>query len=58
MRKLKHLLPVLVIKILFHCLVQSYVSYYPTVWTSKFSSFLKPLSKFFDKARMLIQEAN
>ena len=58
LRKLKHIFPGSVLKILFHCLVQSYVSYCPTIWMSTFSSFLKPLSKLYDKARRLIQETN
>ena len=58
LRKLKHIFPGSVLKILYHCLFQSYVSYCPTIWMSTFSSFLKPLSKSYDKARRLIQETN
>ena len=54
----KHVFPASILKILLYCLVQSYVSCCPTVWMSTFSSFLKPLSKSYDKARRLMQKTN
>ena len=58
LRKLRHTFPGSILKILFHCLIQSYVSYCPIVWMSTFPSLLKPLSKVYNKARNLIQETN
>jgi hypothetical protein len=58
LRKLKHTFPGSILKILFHCLIQSYVSYCPIVWMPTFPLLLKPLSKVYNKARNLIQETN
>jgi hypothetical protein len=58
LRKLKHTFPESILKILFHCLIQSYVSYCPIVWMSTFPSLLKPLFKVYNKAKYRIQETN
>lgn len=46
-RKLEHIFLGLISRNLFHSFIQSYVSYCPTVSMSTFSSFLKPLSRYF-----------
>ena len=58
LRKLKHIFPGSILKIFFHCLIQSYVSYCPIVWMPTFPSLLKPLPKGHNKARNLIKETN
>ena len=57
-RKLKHIFPGSILRILFCNLVQSYVSYCSVIWMPTFPSSLKPLSKIYDKARILIQKTN
>ena len=58
LRKLKYTFPGSILKILFHCLIQSYVSLCPMVWILTFPSLLKPLSKVHNKAKNLIKETN
>ena len=58
LRKLKHIFPGSILRILFYSLVQSYVSYCSVIWMSTFPSSLMPLSKLYDKARTLIKETN
>ena len=57
-RKLRHTFPGSILKILFFCLVQSYVSYYPIVWMSTFPSTLRSLSVMHNKARHLVMDTN
>ena len=58
LRKLKHIFPGPILRILFHSLIHSYVSYCSVIWMSTFPSFLKPLSNTYDKAINLIQDVN
>ena len=57
-RKLKHTFPGSILKLLFFCLVQSYVSYCPIVWMSTFPSTLRSLSVMYDKTRRLVMDTN
>ena len=57
-RKLRYTFPGSILKLLFFCLVQSYVSYCPIVWMSTFSSKLRSLSVMHNKARRLVMDTN
>jgi hypothetical protein len=56
LKKLKHIFPGSILRLLFYSLVQPYVSYCSIIWMSTFPSSLKPLSKLYDKSRNLIQD--
>ena len=57
-RKLRYTFPGSILKLLFFCLVQSYVSYCPIVWMSTFPSTLRSLSVMYNKARRLVMDTN
>ena len=57
-RKLRYTFPGSILKLIFFCLVQSYVSYCPIVWMSTFPSTLRSLSVMHNKARRLVMDTN
>ena len=57
-RNLRYTFPGSILKLLFFCLVQSYVSYCPIVWMSTFPSTLRSLSVMYNKARHLVVDTN